>query len=514
MNEMAKDATRNGLLVLTAALALGVLGDALLRTAPPGLNVFLWIGALAGVYLALRRLNALPAAGQGRWLLLPALLLAAGFLWRDSPALQLLDVLGLAVLLGLASAYSRGGDLRRGHILDYGLQLVLAGLQAAAGPLPLLAADIQWSRLPQRGRRNGTLAVLRGLLLALPLLLIFGSLFMAADAVFADAVHRLFNFRMADLTADVAMTLAWAWLAAGWLRAAGRGKGAESLAVTRPGSLTMGAIETGVVLGSLNLLFLAFVVVQFRYFFGGAALVQAATGLTYADYARRGFFELTGVTALVLPVLLIGHWLQPQPVTSDQGESPQQPPYQQASQQRLFRVLAATLLALLFVIMISAVQRMLLYQRAFGLTELRLYASALMIWLGVLFMWFAATVLRGRAKPFAFGALASGVVLLLTLHAINPNALIVRTNVGRLAAGQTFDATYVASLGADAVPALVEALPAMDPADRKAVAAQVLSCWSPPENADWRGWNWGRVQAGRAVRAGMDDLREAAQTGH
>ncbi len=59
-----------------------------------------------------------------------------------------------------------------------------------------------------------------------------------------------------------------------------------------------------IALGSLVALFAAFVIVQLRYFFGGDALVQATAGMSYADYARRGFFELVTVSALVLPVLL------------------------------------------------------------------------------------------------------------------------------------------------------------------------------------------------------------------
>ena len=46
-----------------------------------------------------------------------------------------------------------------------------------------------------------------------------------------------------------------------------------------------------------------------RYLFGGSEWVQRVAGLTYAEYARRGFFELVVVAALVLVLLLIAHWL-------------------------------------------------------------------------------------------------------------------------------------------------------------------------------------------------------------
>ena len=72
---------------------------------------------------------------------------------------------------------------------------------------------------------------------------------------------------------------------------------------------SLGIIELGVPLGLLNLLFLSFVLVQVRYFFGGAASVALTPGLTYSEYARRGFFELVAVSALVLPLLLLTHWV-------------------------------------------------------------------------------------------------------------------------------------------------------------------------------------------------------------
>ncbi len=179
---------------------------------------------------------------------------------------------------------------------------------------------------------------------------------------------------------------------------------------------SLGAIETGVMLGLLDLLFLAFVAVQVRYFFGGSALVQATTGLTYAEYARSGFFELVAVAALVLPFLLFVHWL----LRPDDARG-----------QRAFRWLAGAQIALLFVIMASAFERMRLYQAEYGLSEQRLYPTAFMGWLAVVFVWFCLTVLRGHRERFAFGAMVAGFLLIATLHVVNPDALIARTNMAR-----------------------------------------------------------------------------------
>jgi len=172
---------------------------------------------------------------------------------------------------------------------------------------------------------------------------------------------------------------------------------------------SLGIVETTTIFSLLNLLFLSFVLVQIRYFFGGAATVQATAGLTYAQYARSGFFELVWVAALVLPLLLGLHWLQ------KPGD---------ARAQRLFTWQAAVQVALLFVIMASALARMRLYEGEYGLTELRLYTTAFMGWLALVFAWFTLTALRGRRERFAFGAAVCAFALV-----VNPDDRIVRANL-------------------------------------------------------------------------------------
>ena len=185
--------TRLGLGLLPAALALGLLGDILLRATPWGVNVFLWVLAgLAGLFVLARRLGV-AALGEGMWLAIPALLLAAGLAWRDSATLRALDIGGLLVCLALGAARTRVGQVRLAGVLDFLVAIFHVGIQAGFGVFPLVFRDVEWATIPRTGWLPRILAVVRGLVLVIPLLLLFGGLLMAADAVsvLTDALPAL-----------------------------------------------------------------------------------------------------------------------------------------------------------------------------------------------------------------------------------------------------------------------------------------------------------------------------------
>lgn len=497
--------TLSGLRLLGMALLLGLLGDLLVRDGQPGLNLFLWTAALVITVFYLARSGKTPLAGDGRWLLPVAVATAAGVAWRASDAFILFNLLATAVLLALGASTLQSGTLRESGLGRYFGWLVAMAGRAAAGVAPILVADIRWNEIP-RGRWYGTAAqVARALLIALPLLLLFGLLFFSADAVFASLVERTLRFNLDELLSHLILSGIIAWLAAALLRTAVTPPpgltpaGAATLfgppAQDESRALSVSPLESGLVLGLLNALFLAFVLVQLRYLFGGAALVETTLDLSYAEYARRGFFELVAVTALVLPVLLAGDWLTPE------------------GGRRLFRILSFTLILLVAVIMASALRRMLIYMGQFGLTELRLYVTAAMAWIAILLGWFILTVLRGRRERFAFGGLVSALALLGALHLINPDGLIVRTNLARLQDGREFDVHYVAGLSADGVPALVAGLPGLPPEERRVVAEALLARWGPDsdrETGDWRSWNLARSRARQVVAENLEALRAAA----
>jgi hypothetical protein len=466
--------TRFGLGLLGSALFLGLLGDELLRATPLGLNVFLWVSALAVVVVALARWRGAPVTGARLWMIPLLVLFSALIVWRDSHWLVALDLFAIVVAFALGALRSPR-PVHRAGLADYVVGLAHASAAAGSRAATMMQDDIDWKELPSREEGRHAVAIGRGLILAAPLLFVFGALFVAADSVFQGYVQAAVPDPR-NLLLHLALIAVFAWVSAGLVR--------EYLVKPEPVDadvepwFRLGATEMTVVLALLDLLFLAFVLVQLRYLFGGASVVEERTHLTYAEYARHGFFELVTVAALVLPLLLLADWVR-------RRDRP--------GRDRLFQVLTGALILLLFVVMASALQRMRLYQREYGLTELRIYTTGFMLWLAVVFVWTAFTVLRGRRDLFAVGALVSGFAAILAINVVNPDALIARTNLNR----PKLDLPYLMHLSDDATPELVKALPSLDPQLRQRLASQLSN--RQRSGSDWRTWNLSRRRAQQAL---------------
>jgi len=90
---------------------------------------------------------------------------------------------------------------------------------------------------------------------------------------------------------------------------------------------------------------------------------------------------------------------------------------------------------------------------------------------------------------------ASALVALLVWNAVDPEALVVRTNVDRAVAGERFDPTYLSNLSDDAVPAIAAAIPRLDAQDRAVALAAI--CVDPSPHHGWAAANRARSAADR-----------------
>jgi hypothetical protein len=495
--------------ILFHALLVGVAADLLLRDGFTGIGFPIWlcILTLATVSLVWRDGQRVRHETTA-WLGL-AILWGAAMAWRGSSSLQALDFIAALFALGMAAVSV--GDPAAALLAQRMRDTVLAGVRVirsvAFGALLLALRDVA---MPvARTEANGRLRpALRATLIALPLLLVFGALLRGADPVFASLV-ALPEVELDTVISHVAVVGFFAWVMAGWARSALlAGPPGPRLPEQLP--FTLSALDITVALGALNVLFALFVATQIGWFFGGERFLQATAGLTAAQYARQGFFQMVWVVLLVVPVLL--------------GTRAALRPGREM--ERRHAALALPLIALLGVMIVSAMLRMRLYVQYYGLTLDRFYPLVFMTWLAIVLAWLALTVLRGRGRTFAAGAVVSGLAILLVLNVVVPDVVVARVNITRAraaAAGdEPLDLSYLASLGAEAVPLAVAAVLSASPDARQSAdalvherqrcegAERLLARWDPrgsrlvrqqQRGGGWRSWNRGDALAERTVAA-------------
>ena len=472
--------------ILLQATLLGLLADAMLRDAPWGVGLTIWISALAStVALLVLRRGARLTREQSTWLLV-SVACAGAFATRDAEMLQLANFVATIFALAMAAMALSGGP--QPSILASRLRDVLRAWQyaardALAGAVPLWTRE---ANVPAALRAStvGRSPALRATLLTLALVLIFGKLLASADPVFAT-LFSVPEMDLGDLVSHVVIAGIFAWVCAGWMRGALMSAGNRPAAGERL-PFALGVVEITASLGALNALFALFVGMQLTWLFGGADIVRETTGLTLAAYARHGFFELVSVAALVLPVLLVTR-------AAAAGDD---------EALRRHRRLAMPLLGFLGAIMLSAVFRMRLYVLYFGLTTDRLYALVFMAWLAIVFVCMAMTVLRGWSRPFATMTVASAYGTLFLLNVASPEALVARVDLARSASERSVDYAYLTTLSGDASPVVASALQSGTPNQESCRAARTLyGRWARKPHRPFPQWNLGAARGESVVLA-------------
>lgn len=480
-------------LILLAALVVAIAGDLLLRVDEPRLGFTLLIALVTGSAFAIGG-----RADRERSVLLVGTAIAAlGVVLRDSEALYRIDFLSVLCMGALTVWRGSGQSLARLEVLDAPRAAVLAVLTTLVGaPEVLRAGGGAESDAGARAARTRALAI--GVVIALPPLLLVMALLGSADSVFGSFLQTAADFLALEGMQHVIVIVVLGWLAMGWLlgslgglldRSLGGQLGGSPVVrlpeVPSPG-LPFASVSVG--LYGLVVLLTLFLGTQVRVLFGGAQYLSATAGLTVAEYAREGFFQLVVVAGIVLVTLVAADWL----VARDDEAV------------RRYRAAGTVLVGLVTALLISAVARMWLYVTNFGLTIDRVLATAIMLWVVAAIVTFAATMLRGRGERFAPVMLLVTVVWVASLNAANPEAIVVRTNVTRAAAGMTFDAPYHAKLSADALPTLLAAAPRLPAEECAALSESLATVWKARRAArnDWRMLS---LPYARAIAAGTGE---------
>lgn len=330
--------------------------------------------------------------------------------------------------------------------------------------------------------REILLRILKGLFMAIPVLFVFITLFSHADLAFSQFINSIIEINISPESIRYTVLLIFAFLASlSFLSYIFSPKQFQtdtfSANTIQPADK---GIEILVFLGLIATLFLVFIIFQITYLFGGETNIINA-GFTYAEYARRGFFELLFVAVLSLLVLLYAE--------KHAGIAIKKP---------TFLIPALILIVEVGVVMVAAFKRLSLYIDVYGMTLLRFYVNAFIILLLILFVILAIKFIKSKPEHFfTFGTLLSVAAFLAIVNLVNPDAYITRTNIEQYSRTNKLDIIYLDDLSVDATAEKIELYNKLN-GEEKALLQEILlndQQQLQKNNIDWQAANFSRYQA-------------------
>ncbi|HEX2998333.1 MAG TPA: DUF4173 domain-containing protein [Anaerolineales bacterium] len=500
-------------------ILLGWIFDFLFWNKPLGVNFAIFVGLCLLTGILFLRADGLRLARGSGLLLLPIAFFAAITFIRLEPLTVFLAVVMVLFLMGLFALTYLSGEWSRYSMVDYFWgYLRLAGSMIAR---PLGFASENRREQPVEGAKRGSQVwpILRGLVIALPVVAIFAALLSSADPIFASRFEDFIDvFKIENLPQYIfrlVLILVVAYVLAGTFLHAAQ-KSDEKVEEKTLFSPFLGFTESTIVLGSVVLLFVAFVIVQFQYFFGGQANISLE-GFTYSEYARKGFGELVTVAFFSL-LLLLGLGAMTRRATE--------------SQRRTFSSLGVILVGLVIVMLVAAFQRLVLYEMAYGFSRLRTYTHVFMIWLGLLLVVVVILEILRRERAVALAMVLASLGFAVSLSLLNVDAFIVQQNVQREIRGTGekvsgsrtgLDTQYFMDLSEDSIPPLVEAFHSKSlpvPVKEKVGAALACKLYEDRQKykedskkySPWQSFHFSRLNADVAFNQVSKELKAYKMT--
>lgn len=436
----------------------------------PGLGM----AVLVGVWYALRRWHGGKAAfatKESRLLLAAVLLLTLTFVLFSNVYLRLLNTLLLFCLIVVQLFEGAPGAKawRTPAMLPRRAYLFLDGLFGRVGSVGAVLAS-----LGKGTRQKRVLAALAGGAVGIGLLCIIFPLLRSADAVFSSLTDQIVHWLQVNLgSAFVRLLLAvlltpFLFSLLYQLRYPKVDTAVSEHTTSKP---TLEPSMPIVLLLLLDATYVFFLGTQLAALFGGEAYV-AAVGVSYAEYARSGFFQLVWVSLLNLTaVLSCIHFSRREGLGG-----------------RMVRLLATVLVALTAVLLTSACARMTLYVTMYGLSMKRLFTYWAMAFLAVCLLC-ALWKIFHPAFGFFRVFFSMGLTVWLLFNYVGPDALIARYNVNAYQSGQIgwIDTDYLGTLSYDTLDYL-EGIPSCDRLirEQRTQAAQEASSWQTWSLSAWR----------------------------
>ncbi len=466
--------------LLLAALGVGIAGDLLIPSELWRAGFSLWMAVVAILAIGLRArttgASVAMTAEDGRthrertWLIAGTAIAAAGLAWRDAEILMPIDLLSTLCMGALVTWHGTGRRFGELTVVQSARAAVIGVVTLATGAAAALRDGAEHSATrAEFARRLRAIAI--GIVLAIPPLALVAGLLSESDQRFEAYIVELHRLLTTTAAQHLLTTAYIGWLALGWLRSATQDRVPTIVPEVRSPGLALLSVSVG--LGGLIALLALYLTTQAQALFGGAEHLLATVGLTPAEYARRGFFEMVVASGVVVATLVMADWL----LRDDETE------------RRRFGMIGGVLVVEVAALLLSAVARMRLYIGEFGLTEDRVLAVAIMGLVAAALGVVLTTLPRGQPARFAPRMLGVTIGWVALLNVANPEGIVVRTNLARAAEARPFDVAYHATLSGDAVAVLAEEAGRLPAPTCAALSTALTAHWAKrvaETSGDWR----------------------------
>ncbi len=476
--------------ILLYGLIVGISFDVLFYDKTLGISYPVYVVLILLIFIAsfwgsLRKLNNLI------WFFaVPILLLAATFFIYSNQILKILNYLIVPFLVIMFSSLAAGvnrsdwSDIR--FIGDI-VKRVFVPFGFIHKPfVTLFRLNVREGR---EGRSRVLPKVLLGILISVPVLAIIIWLLSSADIVFKNLfvnipVSKIIKHFLVVISVFI-YTVCFLW---SLLKAFDERE--KSTYERIKWKLFFDPVILLTILVLINVIYAVFSVIQFAYLFGGSSFVLPSS-YTYAEYARRGFFELVVVSIINFGILLFG-------IVFVKKEN-----------KKIFTAIRAFLTLLVvftFVLLASAFYRMLVYEQAYGFTYLRVFVQTFMIMLfflsivNIIYIWYSKIPI---IKSYFIISLAVYIIM----NFANVDVIIAKNNINRYYETGQIDMDYLKGLSYDAVPEMQKLLVSVKDSSEpyeKQIAEDIIEDFEEKkikleDQKSWQSFNISRYEAEKII---------------
>jgi len=373
-------------------------------------------------------------------------------------------------------------------------------------PLLYFNVPLKWSMESKKNTPNRILLrkILIGIAVSIPCLIIITFLLMNADLVFESKIDLMFNSIENLLGPQAILKIIIGTLAGFYLfglffivfkkkkennlevsnSAIKDGNNLDISTIKKAISKPQGdVVIISVMLISILAIYTMFAIIQFKYLFAGASL---PADLSYAQYARRGFFELLFLSFINIGLILAIIYLVRDKIYNNSNSS---------NSSKLIKILMLYLCAITIMLLVSSFYRMALYNNEYGFTELRILVVIFLIFEAVGLLVTFYYIIKPKFNIIAFYSVVC-LIFYLTVNVINLDYIIAKENIDMHYEGKDLDVHYLYRLSADAAPQMKRLL------DDKDIFIQRMAQdyfekidYQATYTKDWRSFNLSRNNA-------------------